>query len=598
MKNFLKLISYSKEYLSLYIPAFVCVITSQIVIASVPALTGILIDCAVLGKGMPNNFMSAFILLFGKIEKGIYGIIFVSVFIFLFTALRYILMYLKLIFANLASEGAVKKLRNKMYNHIQYLPFSFHVKTDTGDLIQRCTSDIETIRQALSSWIVDGVSIIFLACFIISMMMKENFMIALLSCIILPISLIMSALFFRYLQKQFKTAAEAEAKMTSAIQENLTGVRVVKAFRRQEYEKEKFDKLSSEYRSCNLKITNAFAIFWAVSDSFSFAQICFITLYGSYLAYNGIITIGTLTVFTSYITMLVFPIRSLGRIISNLGKACVSAERIEKILNEETEDLFPSGIKPEIKGNIVFDNVSFSYSEEQKTKTLNCVSFEVKEGQTIGIIGATGSGKSSLVHLLDRLYEYSSGSITVDGIELNKIDKGWIRSNIGIVLQEPFLYARSVAENIRLAAPSASMEEVIKYSKISALHKDIEDFKNKYETLVGEQGVSLSGGQRQRLAIARALIKKPAILIFDDSLSAVDTNTDTEIRNALKYEKGKRTVIIISHRISSISEADKIIVLDKGKIIQSGTHNSLLKEDGVYKRIFEIQNSFNEDENE
>ena len=379
--------------------------------------------------------------------------------------------------------------------------------------------------------------------------------------------------------------------MTTAIQENLTGIRVVKAFTRHQYEIEKFIKRSERYRNQNLRINNSFAAFWAFSDSLSIAQVFGIILYGSLLAYRNEITAGDLVAFISYTGMLIWPVRRLGRIISNIGKSFVSANRIEAILNEKAEDIFPTNEKPEITGNIVFDSVSFSYPETQNQKILDNVSFSIKSGQTLAILGPTGSGKSSLVHLLARLYEYDSGSIKIDGKELNTIDKGWIRSQVGLILQEPFLYARTVMENIKLAVPDVSDSSARHFSKVAFLDEEINKFEKGYETLVGERGVSLSGGQKQRLAIARTLIKNSPVIIFDDSLSAVDTQTDISIRSALKEEKGNKTMIIISHRISTICDADNIIVLENGKISQEGTHEQLIAQKGLYKRIYDIQSA-------
>lgn len=296
--------------------------------------------------------------------------------------------------------------------------------------------------------------------------------------------------------------------------------------------------------------------------------------------------------FVSYINMLVWPVRQMGRTLTDMGKAFVSLGRIEGILNESIEILDENGIKPEIKGNIEFKSVSFEY--EKGKPVLSDVSFNIKAGETIALIGPTGSGKSSLVHLLPRLYEYTSGSILIDGVELNTIDKSWVRKNIGLVLQEPFLYAKTIRENIKLANPTMEDEKVIKAAKTASIHNDITSFEEGYETLVGERGVSLSGGQKQRMAIARTIINECPVVIFDDSLSAVDTETDISIRTALKKRKDKATTIIISHRISTVSEADMILVIDKGKIIQRGTHSSLIAEEGLYKRVYTIQNSLDD----
>ncbi|MFA7533415.1 MAG: ABC transporter ATP-binding protein, partial [Tissierellaceae bacterium] len=265
---------------------------------------------------------------------------------------------------------------------------------------------------------------------------------------------------------------------------------------------------------------------------------------------------------------------------------------IDEILSEPIEILDESHNRPEIRGNIEFKNVSFWYEENRHV--LRNISFNVRAGETVALIGPTGSGKSSLVHLLPRLYEYCSGSIKIDGIELNSVDKTWIRKNVGLVLQEPFLYAKTIMENIKLANPLLKDKKVIDAAKVASIHEDIKSFEEGYETLVGERGVSLSGGQKQRMAIARTIINNCPIVIFDDSLSAVDTETDISIRRALNRRKKKSTTIIISHRISTVAEADLILVIDKGEIVQRGTHEELIREEGLYKRVYIIQNSLDE----
>ncbi len=318
-------------------------------------------------------------------------------------------------------------------------------------------------------------------------------------------------------------------------------------------------------------------------------QVGFVVIIGSYLAYKGELSLGSFVAFISYINMIIWPVRQMGRTLTDMGKAFVSLQRIEKIFEEPIELLDENNNKPEIKGNIKFEKVYFEYEENKPV--LSDLSFEVKVGETIALIGPTGSGKSSLVHLLPRLYEYNKGSIKIDNVELNIIDKSWIRKNVGLVLQEPFLYAKTIKENIKLANPSMKDARVFNAAKIASIHEDIETFENGYETLVGERGVSLSGGQKQRMAIARTIINDCPIVIFDDSLSAVDTETDISIRKALNNRKNKSTTFIISHRISTVAEADLILVIDKGKIVQRGTHSNLISKEGLYKRIYTLQNS-------
>lgn len=590
MKKLKLLVSYAKDEWFIYFLAFIFTVLSQIAVAFHPKLIKITIDSVLNGKPLDHDIVSRAVSVFGTDLHGFTGLVIMAGFVVLFSAVRNLFTFTRINLASVATENSIKKLRNRLYNHIQLLPYAYHAKTETGDLIQRCTSDIETIRLALYSQIMDTISAIFLIVYSLVLMAQINLHLTFISFAAMPMLFLFSMVFFYKIQKQFKTATEYEAAMTTAIQENLTGIRVVKAFTRHNYEIEKFTKLSESYRNQNLKINNSFAVFFAVSDSIAIAYILLIIIYGGILAYRNEITSGNLVAFISYVGMLIWPIRRLGRIIGNIGKSFVSAERINTILTEPAEQLFPSGKKPEIKGSIVFDSVSFLYPKTENNIVLKDVSFEIKSGQTLAILGATGSGKTSLIQLLTRLYEYSSGSIKIDGIELNTIDKGWIRSQIGLVLQEPFLYGKTIMENLKLANPSISDETAKHYAETAELHNEIMKFEKGYDTIVGERGVSLSGGQKQRLAIARTLIKNSPVLIFDDSLSAVDTQTDMKIRHALEREKGSKTIIIISHRISTICNADKIIVLENGMITQQGKHSELIVKDGLYKRIYEIQN--------
>src|SRR5699024_9260193 len=423
--------------------------------------------------------------------------------------------------------------------------------------------------------------------------MRLSLTMSLISIAVLPITFTFAIIFFNKVKNDFQKADEAEAALSTNLQENLTGIQVVKAFARQKYELDNFDKKNKSHRDLNYQVIKNLSLYWASSDFLSFFQIGLVLVVGSYLAVKGSISLGTLVAFTYYINMLVWPVRQMGRTLTDMGKAFVSVGRIDEIFNNPIEELHSTGTEPDITGHIEFKNIYFAYEDDDYI--LKDVSLSAKPGETIAFIGPTGSGKSSLVHLLPRLYEYQKGSITIDGMELNTIDKHWIRKNIGLVLQEPFLYARTIKENIRLINPNQPDWKVFEAAKIASIHEDILSFENQYETLVGERGVSLSGGQKQRMAIARTIINDSPIVIFDDSLSAVDTSTDIEIRKALKSRKDKATTIIISHRISTVSEADMIYVIDKGKIIQKGKHGELINQEGLYKRVYTIQSSYEEE---
>lgn len=516
----------------------------------------------------------------------------VGLIIIFITIFRGIFLYLKNTMSSKSAESIAENIKNQLYDHIQKLPYEYHVSAETGELIQRCTSDVDTIRRFLAIQLMEVVGSVFMLIFTISIMVGLSPRMALISISVLPVTFLFAILFFRKVKKDFTASDEAEARLSTTLQENLTGIRVVKAFAREKYEMDNFDKKNIEHRDLTTKLIMNLASYWAISDFISFFQIGLVMVFGSYLAVRGDISLGTLVAFTSYIGMLVWPVRQMGRTLTDMGKAFVSLKRIDEILMVPIEVLVENGQEPVITGNIEFNNVFFEY--EKDNPVLKDITFKIKPGQTIAFIGPTGSGKSSLVHLLPRLYEYSSGSITLDGIELKEIDKHWIRKNVGLVLQEPFLYAKSIKENIKLANPTYSDQRVYDAAKSASIHDDIISFEDKYETLVGERGVSLSGGQKQRMAIARTIINDSPIVIFDDSLSAVDTSTDIAIRKALGMRKNKSTTIIISHRISTVAGADMIYVLDKGRIIQSGKHRDLINEEGLYKRVYTIQSSYEE----
>lgn len=492
-----------------------------------------------------------------------------------------------------ASESIAKQLRDDLYDHIQRLPYDSHVKAETGDLIQRCTSDVETVRRFLSVQLVElGRAIIMLVAAIF-IMIKIDKQMTLASVLVVPIIFTFAFVFFIKVQKAFLKADESEGRLSNILQENLTGVRVVRAFGRQVYEDEKFDRQNIEYRDLVNKLIRLLAMYWSLSDGLALFQIALVVVLGVYRASSGQITFGDMNVFVSYVSMLLWPIRQMGRILTDMGKTLVSVGRIQEILETPVESQDEDSVEAPINGDIVFENVDFEY--EKGKPILKNLSFRVKQGQTVAILGPTGSGKSSLVHLLQRLYDYTGGSITIGGVELKKIDKKWLRRQVGLVLQEPFLYSKTIKENIRIARPSASDEEVYQASRIASVHDVISEFEKGYDTPVGEKGVTLSGGQKQRVAIARTIINDCSILIFDDSLSAVDTETDAAIRRELNKRSKEISTFIISHRVTTLAEADLILVLDEGRLIQSGSHQDLSQQPGLYQRIWSIQNSMEEE---
>jgi ATP-binding cassette subfamily B protein len=415
----------------------------------------------------------------------------------------------------------------------------------------------------------------------------------LISMAVVPVIFVFSFIFFSKVKAAFKLADEAEGRLSTVLQENLTGVRVVRAFGRQAFEVEKFDQKNREFRDLNYRLMNLLALYWSSSDFLIMFQMGVVLILGVYWASSGDLTLGTLIAFMNYEGRLLWPVRQMGRILTDMGKTQVSLGRIQEIVEKPKEDMDEDGLKPDINADIEFKNVYFEY--EPGRPVLKNVSFKVKKGQTVAILGPTGSGKSSLVHLLQRLYDYQKGSITIGGVELKKINKKWLRKYVGIVLQEPFLFSKTIKDNIGLPKKDVDDNEIIEAAKIACIHDVITQFDKGYETPVGERGVTLSGGQKQRVAIARTLIQDSSILIFDDSLSAVDTETDAAIREALNERSRNVTTFIISHRITTVSQADLILVLEDGQIVQSGTHEELINEEGMYRRIWSIQSSLEEE---
>lgn len=492
-----------------------------------------------------------------------------------------------------ASESIARNIREELYDSIQNLPYDEHVKADTGDWVQRCTSDVETIRRFLATQLVEMGRAILLLGTALTFMLSMSIKMTLISMAVVPVIFVFSFIFFSKVKAAFKLADEAEGRLSTVLQENLTGVRVVRAFGRQAFEVEKFDQKNREFRDLNYRLMNLLALYWSSSDFLIMFQMGVVLILGVYWASSGDLTLGTLIAFMNYEGRLLWPVRQMGRILTDMGKTQVSLGRIQEIVEKPKEDMDEDGLKPDINADIEFKNVYFEY--EPGRPVLKNVSFKVKKGQTVAILGPTGSGKSSLVHLLQRLYDYQKGSITIGGVELKKINKKWLRKYVGIVLQEPFLFSKTIKDNIGLPKKDVDDNEIIEAAKIACIHDVITQFDKGYETPVGERGVTLSGGQKQRVAIARTLIQDSSILIFDDSLSAVDTETDAAIREALNERSRNVTTFIISHRITTVSQADLILVLEDGQIVQSGTHEELINEEGMYRRIWSIQSSLEEE---
>jgi ATP-binding cassette subfamily B protein len=485
-------------------------------------------------------------------------------------------------------------MRNKIYKHLQNLSYSYYSSAETGDLIQRCTTDVETYKVFVSEQLIQILRVSSLVTFTILQMLNFNIKLTLISLITAPIIFVTSTIYFKYVKKIFKDVEEEEAKMTSTLQENLTGIRVVKAFAKEKYELKKFDENSRKYSDKSNKLVSYMAGFWSITDFIIGIQFAVTAIIGVSLALNGTITVGAYTAFLQYVALIVFPMRQLGRVVGDLGKTTVALDRIDEMMNVVSEYEEDTENEPEIKGDVEFENVSFKFDDESNM-TINDVSFKVKAGETVAIVGKTGCGKSTLINLMVRLLDYHSGTIKYNGIDIKTMNKKWVRKNVGIILQEPYLYSKTIYENISIMNKKSSQDAVFKVAEIASIHEDIQGFEKGYETMVGERGVTLSGGQKQRVAIARMLLDDKPIIIFDDSLSAVDTETDLRIRTALSKYWENTTVFIVTHRITTAMEADQIIVLDKGSVAAVGKHDDLIKKDGLYKVLWDIQSKLESD---
>ncbi len=496
------------------------------------------------------------------------------------------------------AEGITRRLRDFLFDHIQRLSFSYHATTPTGDLIERVTSDVDALRRFFSEQAIGVGRILLLFVINFIAILNLNTELALVSVVVIPVILLVSLWFFKKVTKAYEAYQAQEAVLSTTLQENLTGVRVVKAFARQDYEKKKFEKDNWGKFLKGKILLFMHSMFWPLSDIVLGFQMLFGFVHGATMAINGEISVGTYIAYVGLVVWLIWPIRNLGRIIVQTSTGMVSYGRLMEVVRQQREPLFDGKIQPRgpVRGDVVFDDVSFMYSDG-KSDVLKNVTFHVRPGQAVALLGSTGSGKTSLVNLLPRFHEYTGGRILLDGVELKDYPRAYLRKQIGIVEQEPFLFSRSIRENIAYGVGhDVTQEEIERAARAAAIHDVILGFPDGYNTLVGEKGVTLSGGQKQRVAIARTLLKNPKILIFDDSTSAVDTETEAEIREALNELMKERTTFIIAHRIQSVMVADLILVLDKGEVVQMGTHAKLLRdEDGMYRRIYDIQTRIDEE---
>lgn len=501
--------------------------------------------------------------------------------------------YLFRVFNQMAGESLARRMRNVLFEHILRLPFGWHDINKTGDIIQRCTSDVDVIRNFVADQLVNLFRMLAMIIMGLYFMCQINVLLTVCAVFFLLIVVIYSLIFHGKIGEKFMLVDEEEGRLSAIAQENLAGVRVVRAFGREMYERRRFENKNEIYINHWVEMMKILAKFWTINDFIKGSQLVTILSFGAYLAINGHMSAGQYVAFLSYNLLILQPIIELGRVISDMSKSGVSIDRLKYIVDSSEEINEKNAVDFPGDGDIEFNNVTFSYD---KKKVLDNVTLTVKKGQTVGILGGTGSGKSTLMLLLDNLYDISDGSITINGVDIKNIKRDELRRNIGFVLQEPYLFSRSLRDNIRIAVEDVGQEDIEKAVESAALQSAIDKFKDGYDTYVGERGVTLSGGQKQRTAIAQMLIRKPSIMIFDDSLSAVDARTDAAIRKELKEISSQATVIIISHRITTLMKADNIYVLHEGQVAESGNHNELIMKNGIYSKIFKMQKAADEED--
>jgi len=584
MHQFLKWMKGVKRY---YLISLLVVVALQYFRTLSPLFIAHLVDTILQGNptSLPSYLANLLVANTIKEQLILLGFVYIGI-----SFVRVLLMFGRRLLNAYFTERIAYNMRNTLYNTLQDLSYDYHSHAETGDLIQRCTTDVETYRVFVGEQLIEMIRLVSLIGFSIYLMMGMSPTMTFYSLLVTPFIFTVALIYFVFVKKIFKKVEEAEARMTTTLQEGVTGIRVVKAFAKEQFEIDKFDKHSKEYLKEDFKLLRIMAIFWGGTDFVIFIQYCITLTMGILFTANGTLELGQFIAFVSYSGMIIWPMRQLGRMVGDFGKTSVALDRLDEIVLKKSEHLNDSTNEPEILGAVEFDHVSFKFDDETKP-LLKDISFKVNKGETVAIVGKTGSGKSTLINLMIRLLDYQEGSIKFDGVDIKDINKKHLRKNVGIIMQEPFLYSRTVYENIGIMNKSAEKEQIYAAATIASLHDDINNFELGYETIVGERGVTLSGGQKQRVAIARMLLNDKPVLIFDDSLSAVDTETDIQIRRALEKQWKNTTVFIITHRITTAMEADKIIVLDKGEIAEMGTHDSLVKQGGIYAQLWDIQSN-------
>ena len=505
------------------------------------------------------------------------------------TAVRAILRYATQMMFETCSQGVLYRMRDAVYRKLLQEDFAFYNRNRTGDLMSRQTGDMDAIRHFVAFVIYTVYENILMFIFALVMIFMVNVKLALCMMAVLPFCLFTTYLQSKYVKPRFHECRQSFSSLNAFVQENISGNRVVKAFAKEEYEKEKFEKENDKYREAELGAASIWCRFVPVFELLSNLLMVVLILYGGYQVICGEMTLGNLVTVNGYLWMLSNPLRFAGWWVNDVQRFITSVEKIYDTYSKEPDVKKPKkGIKrKEMQGNIEFRNVSYEVEGED---IIHNISFSVEKGQTVGILGSTGAGKSTIMNLLCRFYDVTEGEVLVDGINVKNWDLHDLRDNIGMAMQDVFLFSDTIEGNIAYGKPDCTFEEVKEAAVMSDANLFIKAMPDGYQTIVGERGVGLSGGQKQRISLARALLKKPSILILDDTTSAVDMETESYIQEQLKKLGRKHTVFVIAYRISSIKDADVIFVMDEGRIVERGDHESLLKQNGYYATVYKHQN--------
>ncbi len=582
-----------------YALAFVCLILAALLNYGIPLVGTAVIDHGLADKPLAESpaLIRWFVSAVGGPANFAHQLWWAPVLMVSLSVIAGTFSFLKGWLASLASDGIARELKNRLYDHLNHLPARYHDRADTGDLVQRCTSDVETTRVFMATQVTEIAQAITLMATALPLLWGLSPQLTGVAFALLGPIVVYGYVYFRRIKHVFKAVDEAEGDLTTVAQENLTGIRVVRAFARHDYEKTKFAEPSARYRDNNIRLLYLMAWYWSISDLVALSQIGLVLIVGAHWVTTGQVTVGVLFAFLAYLGIMLWPVRQLGRILTDLGKTTVALGRIGEILDVPREPepaTPPSALPPRLTGAIQVRDLHFAHGDGE-THALNGISFDVNPGETLAILGPSGAGKSTLMHVLLRLYDYERGSITCDGHELSTLPRGWLRGQFGVVMQEPFLFSKTLRANLHLGrrdAPDPAIEEA---ARAACIHETITHFEHGYETLIGERGVTLSGGQRQRVAIARALLKDAPFLILDDALSAVDAETESLIVKALRSRRGRATTLVIAHRLATLAHADRVLVLDHGRIVQAGTHEELAATPGPYQRLWHIQTNIESD---